>query len=185
MRHHSSSAPPNEASNNPNRSDWQTLKSLWPYIWASKYRVLIALSALILAKLANLAIPTTLKHIVDAMTPNPTTQALLVVPVALLLAYGALRISQTLFNELREIVFFQVVENAARTVSLKVFNQLHNLSLRFHLSRQFVGCNKHKRIAPHVLKGCRNVKTYGAMSFSYCALRAHGNSARLAVDWTF
>ena len=120
---HGSSAPSSSSPPNPNRSDWQTIKSLWPYVWASKWRVLIAFSALILAKLMNLAIPTTLKHIVDAMTPNPTAQAVLVVPVSLLLAYGALRISQTLFNELREIVFFQVVENAARTVSLKVFKQ--------------------------------------------------------------
>ena len=73
MRHHSASLPPNDASN-PQRSDWQTLKSLWPYVWASKGRVLLALSALILAKLMNLAIPTTLKHIVDQMTPNPTAQ---------------------------------------------------------------------------------------------------------------
>lgn len=159
MRHHSSSLPPNESSNNPHRSDWDTLRSLWPYIWASKYRVLIALSALILAKLANLAIPTTLKHIVDAMTPNPTVQAVLVVPVALLLAYGALRVSQTLFNELREIVFFQVVENAARTVSLKVFNQLHHLSLRFHLSRQTGGLTR------DIERGNRGIRTLIGFSF--------------------
>ena len=159
MRHHSSSLPPNESSNNPRRSDWDTIRSLWPYIWASKYRVLIALSALILAKLANLAIPTTLKHIVDAMTPNPTVQAVLVVPVALLLAYGALRVSQTLFNELREIVFFQVVENAARTVSLKVFNQLHHLSLRFHLSRQTGGLTR------DIERGNRGIRTLIGFSF--------------------
>ena len=159
MRHHSSSVPPNAASNNPNRSDWQTLKSLWPYVWASKWRVLIALTALIVAKLMNLAIPTTLKHIVDNMTPNPTAQALLVVPVALLLAYGALRISQTLFNELREIVFFQVVENAARTVSLKVFNQLHALSLRFHLSRQTGGLTR------DIERGNRGIRTLIGFSF--------------------
>ena len=159
MRHHSASLPPNDASNNPQRSDWQTLKSLWPYVWASKGRVLLALSALILAKLMNLAIPTTLKHIVDQMTPNPTAQALLVVPVALLLAYGALRISQTLFNELREIVFFQVVENAARTVSLKVFNQLHALSLRFHLSRQTGGLTR------DIERGNRGIRTLIGFSF--------------------
>lgn len=159
MRHHSASLPPNDASNNPQRSDWQTLKSLWPYVWASKGRVLLALSALILAKLMNLAIPTTLKHIVDQMTPNPTAQALLVVPVALLLAYGALRISQTLFNELREIVFFQVVENAARTVSLKVFNQLHALSLRFHLSRQTGGLTR------NIERGNRGIRTLIGFSF--------------------
>lgn len=159
MRHHSAALPPNDASNNPQRSDWQTLKSLWPYVWASKGRVLLALSALILAKLMNLAIPTTLKHIVDQMTPNPTAQALLVVPVALLLAYGALRISQTLFNELREIVFFQVVENAARTVSLKVFNQLHALSLRFHLSRQTGGLTR------NIERGNRGIRTLIGFSF--------------------
>ena len=159
MRHHSASLPPNDASNNPQRSDWQTLKSLWPYVWASKGRVLLALSALILAKLMNLAIPTTLKHIVDQMTPNPTAQALLVVPVALLLAYGALRISQTLFNELREIVFFQVVENAARTMSLKVFNQLHALSLRFHLSRQTGGLTR------DIERGNRGIRTLIGFSF--------------------
>ena len=158
MRHHSASLPPNDASN-PQRSDWQTLKSLWPYVWASKGRVLLALSALILAKLMNLAIPTTLKHIVDAMTPNPTVQAVLVVPVALLLAYGALRVSQTLFNELREIVFFQVVENAARTVSLKVFNQLHHLSLRFHLSRQTGGLTR------DIERGNRGIRTLIGFSF--------------------
>ena len=156
---HGSSAPSSSSPPNPNRSDWQTIKSLWPYVWASKWRVLIAFSALILAKLMNLAIPTTLKHIVDAMTPNPTAQVVLVVPVSLLLAYGALRISQTLFNELREIVFFQVVENAARTVSLKVFKQLHNLSLRFHLSRQTGGLTR------DIERGNRGIRTLIGFSF--------------------
>ena len=113
-RRFDSSPPANPA--RVDRSDWQTIKSLWPYVWASKYRVLIAFAALILAKLVNLGIPMTLKKVIDSLTPNPNLQMVFVVPVALLIAYGALRISQTLFNELREIVFFQVVENAARTV---------------------------------------------------------------------
>ena len=159
MRLHSPSYSDSSNTAPKTRSDWQTLRSLWPYVWASKWRVILAFAALFFAKLANLGIPTILKHIVDAMTPSPTAQALLVVPVALLLAYGALRISQTLFNELREIVFFQVVENAARTVSLKVFNQLHDLSLRFHLSRQTGGLTR------DIERGNRGIRTLIGFSF--------------------
>ncbi|MBS1175461.1 MAG: atm1 [Burkholderiaceae bacterium] len=156
-RRFDSSPPANPA--RADRSDWQTIKSLWPYVWASKYRVLMAFSALILAKLMNLGIPMTLKSVIDSLTPNPNVQMVFVVPVALLIAYGALRISQTLFNELREIVFFQVVENAARTVSLKVFNQLHDLSLRFHLSRQTGGLTR------DIERGNRGIRTLIGFSF--------------------
>ena len=156
-RRFDSSPPANPA--RADRSDWQTIKSLWPYVWASKYRVLMAFSALILAKLMNLGIPMTLKNVIDSLTPSPTIQMVFVVPVALLMAYGALRISQTLFNELREIVFFQVVENAARTVSLKVFNQLHDLSLRFHLSRQTGGLTR------DIERGNRGIRTLIGFSF--------------------
>jgi ATP-binding cassette subfamily B protein len=156
-RHFANSPPANPA--RADRSDWQTIKSLWPYVWASKYRVLIAFTALILAKLVNLGIPVTLKKVIDSLTPNPSIQMVFVVPVALLIAYGVLRISQTLFNELREIVFFQVVENAARTVSLKVFNQLHDLSLRFHLSRQTGGLTR------DIERGNRGIRTLIGFSF--------------------
>ncbi|TDR30969.1 ABCB family ABC transporter ATP-binding protein/permease [Hydromonas duriensis] len=145
--------------NSQNRSDWQTIKSLWPYIWRSKYRVMIAFAALTLAKLANLGIPVTLKKIIDGMTPNPNLQTALIVPIALLVAYGGLRISMTLFNELREMVFFRVSENAARTVSLQVFNTLHNLSLKFHLSRQTGGLTR------DIERGTRGVRTLIGFSF--------------------
>ncbi len=121
--------------------------------------MMIALTALIIAKLMNLGIPMVLKQIVDSMTPTSGVQAVFIVPVALLIAYGVLRISQTLFNELREIVFFRVVENAARTVSLKVFNQLHNLSLRFHLSRQTGGLTR------DIERGNRGIRTLIGFSF--------------------
>lgn len=123
--------------------------------------MLIALTALILAKLTNLGIPIALKKIVDAMTPQHLNgvSLLLVVPTALLIAYGALRISQTLFNELREIVFFRVVENAARTVSLQVFQKLHGLSLRFHLSRQTGGLTR------DIERGNRGIRTLIGFSF--------------------
>lgn len=155
MRRHDAGLPPNPA--NPDRSDWQTIRSLFPYVWASKYRVLVALSALVLAKLMNLGIPLTLKGIVDDLSGQ--FGAVFVVPVALLLAYGGLRVAQTLFNELREIVFFQVVENAARTVSLKVFSQLHELSLRFHLSRQTGGLTR------DIERGNRGIRTLIGFSF--------------------
>ena len=141
------------------RSDWHTIKSLWPYIWRSKYRVIFAFIALTLAKLSNLGIPVVLKKIIDGMTPNPTVQTALIVPIALLIAYGALRISMTMFNELREIVFFRVSENAARTVSLQVFNTLHNLSLKFHLSRQTGGLTR------DIERGTRGVRTLIGFSF--------------------
>jgi ABC-type transport system involved in Fe-S cluster assembly fused permease/ATPase subunit len=145
--------------NTTHRSDWQTIKSLWPYIWQSKYRVMIAFVALTLAKVANLGIPVVLKQIVDGMTPNPTLQLALIVPIMLLLAYGALRVSMTLFNELREIVFFRVSENAARAVSLQVFNRLHSLSLRFHLGRQTGGLTR------DIERGTRGVRTLIGFSF--------------------
>lgn len=145
--------------NTTHRSDWQTIKSLWPYIWQSKYRVMLAFVALTLAKVANLGIPVVLKKIVDGMTPNPTLQVALIVPIMLLLAYGALRVSMTLFNELREIVFFRVSENAARAVSLQVFNRLHSLSLRFHLGRQTGGLTR------DIERGTRGVRTLIGFSF--------------------
>ncbi|GHA71634.1 metal ABC transporter permease [Formosimonas limnophila] len=145
--------------NTTHRSDWQTIKSLWPYIWQSKYRVMLAFVALTLAKVANLGIPVVLKQIVDGMTPNPTLQVALLAPIMLLLAYGALRVSMTLFNELREIVFFRVSENAARAVSLQVFNRLHSLSLRFHLGRQTGGLTR------DIERGTRGVRTLIGFSF--------------------
>lgn len=144
-----------------NRSDWQTIKSLWPYIWQSKYRVMFAFTALLLAKFANLGIPITLKKIIDTMTPNATAtvQTALFVPIALLVAYGAFRISMTMFNELREVIFFRVSENAARVMSLQVFETLHNLSLKFHLGRQTGGLTR------DIERGNRGVRTLIGFSF--------------------
>ncbi|NMG04391.1 ABCB family ABC transporter ATP-binding protein/permease [Azoarcus taiwanensis] len=117
------------------RHDWQTLKSLVPYLWAYKGRVLFALACLIAAKGANVAVPLVFKGIIDALTITPE-QAFIVVPAALLLAYGVLRFSNSLLTELREIVFARVTQQAVRRISLQVFRHLHGLSLRFHLERQ-------------------------------------------------
>ncbi|MBC7702885.1 MAG: ABC transporter ATP-binding protein/permease, partial [Rhodoferax sp.] len=136
------------------RSDWITLKRLFPYLWDYKWRVIIALGFLIGAKVANVGVPLLLKRLVDAMSPaagrglaagataGDVAQAALVVPVALLVAYGLLRLSTSLFTELRELVFAKATEGAARRISLEVFRHLHALSLRFHLERQTGGMSR-------------------------------------------
>lgn len=125
------------------RSDFDTLKRLFPYLWDYKWRVLAALSFMVGAKLANVGVPLLLKNLVDTMSFKPgDVQAVLVVPVALLLAYGLLRLSTTLFTELRELVFAKATEGAARRISLEVFRHLHALSLRFHLERQTGGMTR-------------------------------------------
>jgi len=125
------------------RSDRDTLARLWPYLWAYKWRVVAALSFMIGAKLANVGVPLLLKNLVDSLAPNANSaQALLVVPVGLLVAYGLLRLSTSVFTELRELVFAKATEGAARSISLQVFSHLHALSLRFHLERQTGGMTR-------------------------------------------
>ena len=125
------------------RSDWATLRRLFPYLWQYKWRVLAALGFMVGAKLANVGVPLLLKQLVDGMTIQPGDPlALAVVPAALLLAYGGLRLCTTLFTELRELVFAKATEGAARSISLQVFRHLHALSLRFHLERQTGGLTR-------------------------------------------
>ncbi|MFN3569103.1 MAG: ABCB family ABC transporter ATP-binding protein/permease [Polaromonas sp.] len=126
-----------------NRSDWATLKRLFPYLWDYKWRVLAALTFMVGAKVANVGVPLLLKNLVDAMSFKPgDVQAVLVVPAALLVGYGLLRLSTSLFTELRELVFAKATEGAARRISLEVFRHLHALSLRFHLERQTGGMTR-------------------------------------------
>jgi len=126
------------------RSDWATLQRLFPYLWQYKWRVMLALSFMVGAKLANVGVPILLKNLVDTMNPKAGVgaQALVIVPLGLLLAYGLLRLSTTLFAELRELIFAKATEGAARTISLQVFRHLHALSLRFHLERQTGGMTR-------------------------------------------
>lgn len=137
-----SSSPPSQSLPN-GRGDWSTVKTLLPYLWAYKWRVLLALSLLVGAKLANVGVPLVLKELIDWLTISPTNPiALMVLPLSLLLAYGTLRLSTTLFTELREFVFAKVTQRAVRTIALKVFRHLHALSLRFHLNRQTGGMTR-------------------------------------------
>ena len=127
----------------PQGSDWKTLKKLVPYVWEWRWRVLLALSFLVGAKLSNIGVPLVLKSLVDALALKPgDPRAALVVPVGVLLAYGALRLSITLFTELREFLFYPVAARIARRVSLEAFDHLLSLSLRFHLERQTGGVSR-------------------------------------------
>ncbi len=124
-------------------SGWGTLATLIPYLWEYKGRVLLALTFLLCAKLANVGVPLIMKEIVDALAIKLTDpRALMVLPAALLIAYGLLRICTTLFTELREFVFAKVTQSAVRRIALQVFRHLHSLSLRFHLERQTGGMTR-------------------------------------------
>lgn len=145
MRRYSSASSSSAQSTPPlaGRGDWSTVKTLLPYLWAYKWRVLLALSFLVGAKLANVGVPLVLKGLIDWLTISPThPAALMVLPVSLLVTYGVLRLSTTLFTELREFVFAKVTQRAVRTIALKVFRHLHALSLRFHLNRQTGGMTR-------------------------------------------
>ena len=139
MRHINSET--NSLAKTRQHSDWQVIKNLMPYIWQFKFRVIITLLCLVAAKVANLGVPIILKKIVDTLSMT-TPQALVLVPVSLIVAYGLLRLSASLFGELRELIFAKVTESAVRKVGLQVFNYVHALSLRFHLSRQTGGMTR-------------------------------------------
>ncbi len=151
MRHHGETAPTaagatasgTAASPAPVQSDWATLHRLLPYLWQYKWRVIAAIVFMVGAKFANVGVPILLKTLVDAMSLKPgDPTALLVVPVGLLVAYGALRLSTSLFTELRELVFAKATQGAARSIALQTFEHLHALSLRFHLERQTGGMTR-------------------------------------------
>jgi ATP-binding cassette subfamily B protein len=132
-------SPPQEAlpAARADRKDWQTLKTLLPYLWAYKGRVLFALGCLVAAKLATVSVPILLKEIVDRLAPAAqAATGVLLVPLALVAAYGLLRLSTSLFTELREFFFVNVTQAAMRTLALKTFRHLHSLSLRYHLERR-------------------------------------------------
>ncbi|MHB8668621.1 MAG: ABCB family ABC transporter ATP-binding protein/permease, partial [Burkholderiales bacterium] len=132
------------------RNEWRVVGMLLPYLAEYKWRVLLALTFLTSAKLANVGVPLVLKAVVDALTP---AQQVLALPLALLLGYGLLRLSTVLFAELRDVVFVRVTQRAIRRVALTVFRHLHSLSLRFHLDRQTGGVSR------DIERGTRGIST--------------------------
>ena len=121
------------------RKDIENLKRLFPFVWEFRGRVLIALLSLVLSKLAIVGMPLVLKEIVDSLD---TTKDVLVLPITLLLAYGALRLASSLFNELRDAVFARVRYHAMRRISQRVLRHLYSLSLGYHLDRKTGGITR-------------------------------------------
>ena len=116
------------------RRDWVNIRALLPYLWDYRGRIALALGALILAKIANLGAPLALKQIVDRL--DPQQQTALMLPVALLLAYGALKLGNAFFSELRDMLFARVRYRAMRRLTVRTLAHLHELALRFHLERK-------------------------------------------------
>jgi ATP-binding cassette, subfamily B, heavy metal transporter len=146
------------ASPNHHRSDWQVIKDLLPYLMAYKGRVALALIFMVAAKFANLGVPIILKDMIDTLDVSSVATAALVVPIGLVLGYGALRLMTGIFTELREALFARVTQHAVRQIALNVFNHLHRLSLRFHLGRQTGGVSR------DIERGTRAIQTL--VSFS-------------------
>ena len=143
MRHSSGHHHGSADSKTPGRGDWRVIRDLLPYLLEYRFRVIIALSCLIAAKVVNLGIPIVMKELIDSLDIKASSpQALLVVPLGIILAYGLLRISASLFTELREALFAKVTQNAVRKVALQVFEHLHSLALSFHLARQTGGVSR-------------------------------------------
>jgi len=122
--------------------NWRVFKDLYPYLIEFKGRIVIALLFLIAAKLATIGMPFVLKHIIDDLNLTTAAEQLVAVPVALIIAYGALRLSGVLFGEIRDTIFGRVTERAMRRIGLKVFQHLHALDLDFHLNRQTGGLSR-------------------------------------------
>ncbi|MFN7086229.1 MAG: ABCB family ABC transporter ATP-binding protein/permease [Burkholderiales bacterium] len=136
------------------RQEWRVVPMLLPYLWEFKGRVIVALIFLAAAKLANVGVPLVLKEIVDSLD---ATHAVLALPLGMLVAYGVLRLSTTLFAELRDAVFVRVTQHAIRRIALAVFRHLHSLSLRFHLERQTGGMSR------DIERGTRGISTLLSM----------------------
>lgn len=140
MRHLANSDVPARAKN---LGDWATIKTLLPYVLKYPWRVGFALSCLVLAKVSNLGIPIVLKYLIDDLALSADDpKRLLIVPIALIFGYGALRLASSLFTELREFLFSKVTQHAVRKIAIEVFEHLHSLSLRFHLARQTGGVSR-------------------------------------------
>jgi ATP-binding cassette subfamily B protein len=129
------------------RSNLRTLLTLAPYLWPPgapglRARVVISLALLVFAKGANVLVPIAFGRAVDALAPQSGAGAIAAVPVALVMAYGLMRLTSSGLNELRDAIFVKVQGHALRRIALQVFEHLHRLSLRFHLDRQTGGLSR-------------------------------------------
>ena len=184
MRHGSSSLPLPADKGVPRtyRGDWETIRTLLPYLWAYKGRVIAAIVCLVAAKVANVGVPLLMKHIVDDL--RPTRRRCSSCRWRCWSRTALLRLSTTIFTELREFLFAKVTQRAVRTIALQVFRHLHALSLRFHLNRQTGGLTR------DVERGQRGITTlisYTLFSILPTLVEISLVSAILIAryDWTF
>ncbi|MFC7472735.1 ABCB family ABC transporter ATP-binding protein/permease [Dankookia sp. GCM10030260] len=129
------------------RSHWQTLQNLLPWLWPAnepglRLRVVAAVACLVASKAANVLVPLVYARAVDALAPKSGPAAMLAIPVALVVGYGLLRMASAAFGELRNAVFAKVQARAARRIALSVFAHLHALSMRYHMDRQTGGLSR-------------------------------------------
>ncbi len=139
--------------NEKQRDVWKTLKTFVEYLWEFRLRILIALGFLILAKVANVNVPIMLKLIVDWFDTSTGAEVIVTVPVFLVVTYGLLGLTRTLFEELRNALFSRASQRAVRNVALKVFRHLHRLSHSFHQDRETGGVSR------DIERGTRGVNT--------------------------
>ena len=139
--------------NEQQRDVWKTLKTFVEYLWEFRLRILIALGFLILAKVANVNVPIVLKRIVDWFDTSTGAEVIVTVPVFLVVTYGLLGLTRTLFEELRNALFSRASQRAVRNVALKVFRHLHRLSHSFHQDRETGGVSR------DIERGTRGVNT--------------------------
>jgi ATP-binding cassette subfamily B protein len=126
--------------------DFRAIRTLLPYLWPPgrldlRSRVVVALLLLVGAKVAVVQVPLLLGLVVDALDAS-ASEAVVVVPIALIVAFGLARLVSVAFGELRDAVFARVAQQAIREVALKTFRKLHGLSLRFHLERRTGGLSR-------------------------------------------
>lgn len=124
--------------------DWGVVKKVSPYLFEYRYRVGLALLCLVAAKVASIGMPFVLKAIVDDLDTqlSDTTLIALTVPLALLVAYGFIRLANSVLGEIRDTLFGRVTERAMRRIGLQVFNHIHQLDLSFHLNRRTGGLSR-------------------------------------------
>jgi ATP-binding cassette subfamily B protein len=163
------------------RGEWQVLRDLLPFLRPFWSRIALALALVVIAKLANLVVPMLLKRLVDGLSGAP---AELVLPVGLLLASGASRLSVTLFTELRQVVFARVMARVSRRVTLQVFRHLHALSLKFHLARRTGGVARDVERGGTAISDLLDWSIYTILPTALEVLLVTGVLA-WAYDWTF
>ena len=132
-------------------STFKTLRNLWPYMYPAdrpdlRWRVTWATLLLVVAKLVLVAGPYFFKWATDALTGEgkytPPLPAILLAPIALVIAYNVLRLVQLGFNQLRDALFARVGQYAVRQLAYRTFVHMHQLSLRFHLERRTGGLSR-------------------------------------------